>query len=153
MPEAGWRCPGKGPGYRWAMGAWGHGNFDNDTACDWVYDLEKVSDLSLINTTVGAILDADSIDGDQAAEALAAIEAVARLKGRFGTRNSYTESLDSWVTNNTQEVPDLLVGRCRNAIDLILGGQSELAELWAETEDAEAWREEVLGLRARLDPV
>ena len=29
------------------MGAWGTGVFDNDTACDWSYDLEKTKDFSL----------------------------------------------------------------------------------------------------------
>jgi len=24
------------------MGAWGTGNFDNDTACDWAYGLEGI---------------------------------------------------------------------------------------------------------------
>jgi hypothetical protein len=30
------------------MGAWGTGIFDNDTACDWAYDLKETSDLSLL---------------------------------------------------------------------------------------------------------
>ncbi len=30
------------------MGAWAVDSFGNDTACDWAYGLEEVSDLSLV---------------------------------------------------------------------------------------------------------
>ncbi len=32
------------------MGAWGELAFDNDTACDWAYELENVDDLSLVES-------------------------------------------------------------------------------------------------------
>jgi len=43
------------------MGAWGTGNFDNDTALDWVYDLEDREDLSLVVDTIDAVLQEECI--------------------------------------------------------------------------------------------
>jgi hypothetical protein len=37
------------------MGAWGIGNFDNDDASDWVYELEEVEDMSLVEATLETI--------------------------------------------------------------------------------------------------
>jgi hypothetical protein len=34
------------------MGAWSRDRFGNDTACDWAYGLEEVSDLSLVRSTM-----------------------------------------------------------------------------------------------------
>jgi hypothetical protein len=36
------------------MGAWAHDTFDNDTACDWAFDLEKAADLSLVTQALSA---------------------------------------------------------------------------------------------------
>ena len=37
------------------------------------------------------------LDVDAACEGLAACEVVARLKGNWGARNAYTETVDKWV--------------------------------------------------------
>src|SRR5437763_2087057 len=39
-----------------AMGTWGAGTLDNDTAVDWMYGLGEVSDLSLIEGTLDRAL-------------------------------------------------------------------------------------------------
>lgn len=133
------------------MGAWGHGTFENDRACDWAYGLEAVSDLSLIRRAVEAVFDRDAVDTDVGCEALAAIETVARLRGQPGSQTAYTEIVDTWVTAHAQPVPAALVERSQQAIDRVLVPErSELAELWAETDDFVAWRTEVLALRTRL---
>ncbi len=36
------------------MGAWGANTFENDTACDWTYELADVDDLSLVLETLQA---------------------------------------------------------------------------------------------------
>ena len=68
------------------MGAWGTGIFDNDTACDWAYDLEGASDLSLIERALSKVLNvgAEYLEATEAEEALAAAETIARLKGNLG---------------------------------------------------------------------
>jgi hypothetical protein len=131
------------------MGAWGVGTFDNDTACDWKYDLEKAKDLSIVVETLGAVLAVgdDYLDSDEACNGLAACEVVARLKGNWGTRNSYTESLDNWVLAHPQSPSEEMVGDAVAVIERVLTEPSELMELW---EDNAEWKESIEDLRKRV---
>jgi hypothetical protein len=135
------------------MGTWGVGTFDNDTACDWKYDLESADDLSLVAETFGAVLVAgdDYLDSDAACNGLAACEVVARLKGNWGPRNSYTESLDKWVMDHPQSPPDDVVRDAIAVIDRVLTQPSELVALWEDNADFNAaWKESVKDLRQRV---
>jgi hypothetical protein len=134
------------------MGAWGELAFDNDTAGDWSYELESVSDLSLIERAFAALeaVGAAYLDSDVACEALAACEVLARLAGRHGYQNAHTEIADAWaLAHASLEIPDALRARANAAIDRVLGEQSELGELWAEG-DGSTWRATVEDLRRRV---
>jgi hypothetical protein len=74
---------------------------------------------------------------------------VARLKGNFGERNSYTESVDNWVAAHPQRPPPDLVALSVQALDRILTPPSELLELWREGEEFEAWQSSMLDLKDR----
>lgn len=80
------------------MGAWDSGRFDNDTACDWTYDLEAAEDLSYILPAFDAVLAAgdEYLDADAGQRAVAAGEVVAKLRGRGGVTAAYTEAADKW---------------------------------------------------------
>src|SRR5687768_3509979 len=116
------------------MGAWGVGSFDNDTACDWSHDLEEGDDLSLVHAAIDAVLGGNQ-DAHSACQALAAAEVVARLKGNWGTRDAYTEGLDAWVVAHPSVPTADLIQRASSAIDLILDGDNELAELWDDEDE------------------
>lgn len=135
------------------MGEWGHEVFENDDAGDWVYDLEEVG-ADHIAATLAAVADAGDADLDAgtACEGLAAAETVARLLGRPGQKDAYTESLDSWIASHPVSPSPELVRAAPSAVDRVLGEKSELAELWAETDSGSAWRTSVEGLRMRLMP-
>jgi hypothetical protein len=128
------------------MGAWGTGNFDNDTACDWVYELQETDDVSLVRNTLADVGE-DYLDSDVACMALAACEVIARLKGQWGPRNSYTEDVDKWVEAHPQKVPADLVQQAVKVIDRILGPESELSELWKDGDTADEWQKVVDDLR------
>jgi len=134
------------------MGAWGTGVFDNDTACDWAYDLKETGDLSLIEGALDKVLNigGEYLGASVAEEALAAAEAVARLKGNWGIRDSYTETMDRWVETTRLTPPQALVEKALRAIERSLSGPSELLELWGETEEFTAWEESVKDLIKRL---
>jgi|SRR5262245_10113782 len=134
------------------MGAWGTGSFDNDTACDWAYDLKDTSDLSLIESALDKVLivGAEYLDASEAEKALAAAEAVARLKGNWGIRDSYTETMDRWVETTRLTPPQALVEKALRGIERALSGPSELLELWGETDEFIAWEESVKDLSKRL---
>jgi hypothetical protein len=134
------------------MGAWGKGIFENDTACDWAYGLGETSDLSLIESTLDKVIKigAEYLDASEAEEALAAAETVARLKGNWGIRDSYTETMDKWVETTRLVPPQALIEKSLKAIERVLSGPSELLELWGEVEELPAWEESVKDLSRRL---
>jgi Domain of unknown function (DUF4259) len=134
------------------MGAWGVLAFDNDTANDWAYDLEQVTDLSLVESAFVKLEEVgdEYLDQDEACNALAACEVLARLKGDFGYRNAYTEKVDQWVAANPLKPTPQLLARASAAIDRIVGDNSELRDLWEES-GADQWRESVEDLRRRLN--
>jgi hypothetical protein len=132
------------------MGAWAADAFGNDTACDWSYRLSEVDDLSVIRESLDAVEECDDfIDADIGSEALAACEVLARLKGNWGERNSYTATADSWIEKNNLDVPEALLRQANQVIDAVLSSESELRELWGESEDGE-WLQVVKDLRKRL---
>jgi hypothetical protein len=133
------------------MGAWSIESFGNDTACDWAWDLDEASDLSLVRDTIQEVVDTgdEYLDADIAPEAIAAIEVIARLKGNFGRRDSYSERTDKWVEAHPQQPPQDLVALASQALDRVLVAPSELLELWQESEEFEAWRNAVSDLKKR----
>ena len=64
------------------MGAWGSRSFENDTACDWFYELEE-SGVELIESTLLLVVEeTDEFDDAEESEAVAAAEIVATMAGR-----------------------------------------------------------------------
>ena len=133
------------------MGAWGELAFDNDSANDWAYSLDEADDLAPVEAALSEVESVGSgyLEVDAASAALAACEVLARLQGRPGYTNAYTEKVDRWVATHPQVVPPALINRGSSAIDRILSQNSELRELWEES-DAEAWLAGVADLRGRL---
>jgi hypothetical protein len=133
------------------MGAWGVLAFDNDDAGDWAYGLEEVDDLSLVESAMEVVEGAgDYLESPDAANALAACEVIARLQGQPGYTNAYTETVDNWVAAHQVKPSAKLVARAGAVIDRILGNSSELAELWRESDDGDAWVAAVEELRSRV---
>jgi hypothetical protein len=135
------------------MGAWAADVFGNDDACDWAFELENSNDLSLIESTIDTVLShgAEYVEAPEASEALAAIDAIARLQGNWGERNAYTEPVDKWV-EKTKLVPSAaLAQKAHLVIERILAEDSELKELWQESEEYEVWQAFVTELKRRVN--
>lgn len=134
------------------MGAWGTNSFDNDTANDWAYGLEDADDLSPVHKAIAAVLKTGPayLDSDEACEAIAACEVIARLKGHWGKRDAYTDKVDNWVQAHSIEPPDALVRQALQAVDRILAPRSELLELWDENGVNEEWHAAMADLRNRI---
>jgi hypothetical protein len=124
------------------MGAWSHEPFGNDIACDWSYSLLEGKDLLAIKSALDAVLEAEDeyLESDQASEAIAAIEVLAKLIGKGTQTDAYTENVDQWVKDNPQRPSANLLQKARHAIERISSPGSELLELWEEGEEAEAWK-------------
>lgn len=134
------------------MGAWGVLAFDNDEACDWAYDLEKTDDLSLVEEVFAAVVGpAEYLDSHEACHALAACEVLARLRGNPGYNNPYTEAVDAWAAAHPIQPSANLLDRAERVIGRILGDNSELRDLWDDSEEVRAeWYQSVEDLRHRL---
>ncbi|MGX1133082.1 hypothetical protein RKD49_005272 [Streptomyces glaucescens] len=132
------------------MGTWDVGPFDNDTAADFCNSLDDAPPeqregivRAALGTTVATIghLDADIADEAVAAAALVA----AQCPGGDPADPVYGPE---------EPLPDLTALRdlAVRALDRVLGGQSELRELWAES-DGGPWQESVARLRRVLSAV
>ena len=134
------------------MGAWDHTTFGNDDACDWGGDLRSHEDLSFVEETLDRFIDSgeEYLEAPEASEAVAAAEVLARLQGRFGIRNAYTESVDEWVATHPTAVPNGLARKAHAALDRILTRPSELLELWEESDDFSAWKDTISELKSRI---
>lgn len=133
------------------MGAWAEDTFGNDTACDWVDTFLDDPGLPAVKSAIKAVLDTDDyLDSDAAWECLAACEVIARLQGKWGIRNAYSEELDEWIEANPTAISDDLRTAADSAIERILGADSELPELWDEDGRNEDWHKAIDDLRERI---
>jgi hypothetical protein len=134
------------------MGTWGAGALDNDTAVDWMYGLGEVPDMSLIEGTLDRALAVgdDYLEAADAQEAIAAAEAVARLLGNFGVRNDYSRTMDDWASYMTEKPSLELLTKAWRIVARVQQPPSELLELWAESDKAEAWSRSLADLKLRL---
>jgi hypothetical protein len=134
------------------MGTWSVDAFGNDDAADWGYELEEAEGLDPIEEAISEVLavGGDYLEAPEAAVALAAIEVLARLCGKPGEKNSYTEAADKWVASTSAKPTTELIDRAQAAIARILAENSELNELWQDSEEYDAWLASVSDLRARV---
>jgi hypothetical protein len=133
------------------MGAWAEDTFGNDTACDWVGIFLNAPCLPAVKLAVEAVIESDNyLDSDEACDCLAACEVIARLQGRWGVRNSYSEELDKWIEANPTSIPDDIKAAADAAIERILGEDSELLELWDDGGSNEKWHRAIDDLRERI---
>jgi hypothetical protein len=133
------------------MGAWSHEPFGNDTAADWAWGLDDSKDFAYVESAIdSALAEGDFLDSDVAAEAVAAVEVIAKMLGKGTQADSYTESADIWVAAMTTSPSAELRAKALRAIDRITAGESELAELWAESDSNDAWLASMATLRAAI---
>lgn len=133
------------------MGSWGHTNFDNDTAQDFVaaVDEEGVDRIISAIEVIKTIEEDAYLDSDLCTEALAAIEYIATAKDRMA--EDFPEDAEDWVTAHKAELLTIrgIVAKSQQAIDRIKNN-SELKDLWEETEHFENWNKVLVDLDTRI---
>jgi hypothetical protein len=122
------------------MGAWGTGNFDNDEALDWLYLLSEAPDLLLLQTTLEAVTGSEE-------DYLDATDIIAALAGH--APEELPEEAAGWLDGRPAP-PDDLKMLALIAIEAIYGEDSELRELWEESDEFEEWQAVLNNLTARL---
>lgn len=134
------------------MGTWSHEPFGNDSANDWAYELEGQRDFSLVARALQTVLDNGSeyLDADLAVEAIAAAEVLAKALGRGTQADAYTKKVDAWLATMRATPSPELLSKARAALARILGADSELRELWEDSEEFEAWQASVRSLQSAV---
>ena len=126
------------------MGAWSHEPFGNDTAGDWVYDLEDAVGLDFLEQSLDNALGEDEDDGyleaPEAEEALAAVEVLIHLVGKGAGFEKLPEAVATWVAACTEKPSQALIQKALTALARIGSEDSELCELWEDSEDFDAWK-------------
>jgi hypothetical protein len=134
------------------MGAWGHLNFENDTALDLVYEIEEKG-ADRIKIAIEAVNSREEdafLDSDLCTEALAAIEYIAAVKNKAS--EDFPEDAEEWLTPANKDsllAIRNLISNSKQAIDRIQHN-SELKDLWEETEDFDKWTKVLEDLAARI---
>ena len=137
------------------MGTWGMGAFENDTAADWVWELEDSEGADVVRAALAAAADTgerDYLETTEGVIAIAAAEVVAAAAG--SPAPGLPEEVQTWVDRHGRAVADL-VGLAQRAVRRTMGAESELRELWSPEEDADPadvaeWERRVADLERRL---
>ena len=136
------------------MGTWATDAFGNDYAMDWAQDLHEYKTLELVETTLDNVIDSQEaeLEAPFAAEALAALEVIARLQGQpgAGEDDPATAEVDEWVAACKKKVTPPLLEKARLAFERITAESSELRQLWQDSEHFADWQADVAALRARV---
>lgn len=131
------------------MGAWSHTPFGNDSALDWAAELAESADCSVIEAALDRVLDTgtDYVDASDGEEAIAAIEVLAQMIGRGTEPDALPSDVKAWVAAQDVRPAPALLEKARLAAERLAGGDSELAELWDDSDSADAWRESLAQLQ------
>lgn len=124
------------------MGAWGHGNFENDAASDWIARVEEPSEVRQALEVFRP--DADAND---CCRALAAAEVVAACLGRPAA-DAPEEVLD-WAGDHAKMATAKVVKRAIEVTKQI-GSSSELQQLFDDGERNDEWHAALDDLARRL---
>lgn len=135
------------------MGTWSHESFGNDTANDWAYELEDATDFSVIEAALHMALDEgdEYLDADLAMEAIAAIEVIAKRLGKGTQSDVYTEKVDQWLETISEQPSDDVLSLAKRVLERIVADDSELKELWLESEEYELWLGNIQQLKDALN--
>lgn len=139
------------------MGAWGHEPFSNDNAMDWLNEMLDAEDDEPLIEALGEVAGTEPdeyLDADLGSIALAAAALVTALGGHEVT--DLPEDLVDWLESQDAEVLQELYEKhapvARAALARIQVN-SEIAELWEETDDAQAWHQQIKNFDAALSQV
>lgn len=125
------------------------GNFENDSASDWLYEFKENPTKDFLEKTLDAIFKEEYLDSDVALEALSAIEAITLIKGK-SKEDEELENIDFDVLK--KEFDSSLYHKSAKCIDRILDkNNNELYELWEESESFEDWKNVISGLKNRIE--
>ena len=137
------------------MGAWGHGYFEDDSALDFMIDIEEAENpKEVISNALKIGVEAEYLETDEGNAIIVAATYIDRqLNGTKYSEPETDEPLD--VDTFPDRHPEIDFRELRSnavlALNKVLDDKSELNELWAENEeDYPSWRQGIEKLIQRL---
>lgn len=135
------------------MGAWGTKTFESDTSLDWIMDFsENDGSIADLNETFDLILSEEEyLDADDGEGGLAAGEIIARAKGNQ-CENFPEEQFEEFNFQQLKnQFTDTFLEKSIAAIKKVRDDEnSEIRELWEETDDYEEWQSNISDLILRI---
>ncbi|UHQ18798.1 DUF4259 domain-containing protein [Lysobacter sp. KIS68-7] len=131
-------------------GTWGTGSFDNDDAADFLLDATKQADVQQLRSALERATSEGFLEAPDGAYAIASAEMVAAAMGKPTAEASKNAEVGDWVVRVHPKVDPSLAAEAVRALDRVLGDESELRQVWAESEEYDAWRGGVIALRDRI---
>jgi hypothetical protein len=112
--------------------------------------LESANDSEILSEAIGLAMDAgDYLEAPEGSRLLCACEVIAALGGQPST--NLPDEVRQWVGNHKTLDASELIPIALQAIDRVLGENSELDQLWKEDENEYlVWREKVLAIKSRM---
>lgn len=133
------------------MGTWALHSFGNDDAGDLVGDLVEGTDLSPVEEAIERVQNTSGyLEAPEAQQGVAACEVVALVLGHSSAASQAEEELTAWVARVKPSLGAGVVSQAVQVIDRVLAPDSELRELWEESDEFKDWQADVTALRARL---
>lgn len=132
------------------MGAWSASNFDNDDALDWLDDLCDSGDESSVRSALSTVAEwpADEyLEAIDCCVALAAAEIVAAALGNPAA--DLPEETEDWLDRNAWE-PGAEEIRLAHAVITRIKVNSELKDLWEDSDSYDEWLAVIQDLESRL---
>ena len=133
------------------MGTWDYNNFNNDDAAGFIFEvidlgLEKVIEIISV---VAKTKESDYLEAPMGSAALVVIEIMAAIIGKQS--KDFPEALEEWLKHNKDtSIDENIILISQKAIDRIMGNQSEIKELWQESDDYVKWCGAIEDLRIRI---
>ncbi len=138
------------------MGAWSEDNFGNDSASDWIWELEKSKGVNTLLSPIQSVVNEnDYLEVDICSEALAASEVIAAAITNDHTllpdeARNWLNRKQGWLIGRKPQITAEHAKQALRAVQKILSS-SELQELWEEDGVNEKWREIQSNLIAKLE--
>lgn len=129
------------------MGAYGIDAFENDDALDFVDVLTRLEGSDLLMSAIETALAADYLEAPEASAALVACEVLAAKNMR--PTGGMPPELQAWVGKLRQPLTEALLQRAQSVVKRVQT-DSELSELWGESEAYGEWHKSVSDLYERL---
>ncbi len=133
------------------MGAWDYHPFDNDDAMDWLAELPEGGPEYLRETVATACqaVAEDYFDAYEGAIVVAASALVAAAR-QPALKPVLPAEAAAWLEGSGFTPDGTLAAQCRKALTRVMGENSELKDLWEETEYYDQWSTEMEEIRQGL---